>query len=49
MRSISNVGGGISTYAAKVTASDSADIPATNGLLVGTAGDARVIFAEKLL
>lgn len=46
MRSISNVGGGISTYAAKVTASDSADIPATNGLLVGTAGNARVIFAD---
>lgn len=46
MQSISQVAGGIATDGVKVTASDSADFPACNGLNVGTAGNARIIFAD---
>lgn len=46
MRSLSNIGGGVASHAVKVTASDSANIKPTAGLLVGTAGNARVIWAD---
>ncbi len=46
MQSISDVAGGIATYAEKVTASDSVDFRACKGLLIGTGGAARVVWAD---
>lgn len=46
MQSINEVAGGIATYGEFITASDSANFRACKGLLVGTAGAARVVWAD---
>ena len=46
MQSINDVAGGIATYGEFITASDSANFRACKGLLIGTAGSARVVWAD---